>query len=66
MISRWMLISNRAFGVPTCKERANEAAATYKAVENGARVFDQGLYVTVRADERRPPRCRPDSHQCAP
>ena len=34
------------------QERANEAAATYKAVENGARVFDQGLYVTVRADEK--------------
>jgi len=34
------------------QERANEAAATYKAVENGARVFDQGLFITVRADEK--------------
>ncbi|MBC9988006.1 transferase [Haloferax sp. AS1] len=34
------------------QERANEAAATYKAVESGASVFDQGLFVTVRADDR--------------
>ncbi len=34
------------------QERANEAAATYKAVENGANVFDQGMYITVRADEK--------------
>ncbi|EMA07932.1 MULTISPECIES: VirB4 family type IV secretion system protein [Haloferax] len=33
------------------QERANEAAATYKAVESGASVFDQGLFVTVRADD---------------
>ncbi|MFB6188970.1 MAG: VirB4 family type IV secretion system protein [Halapricum sp.] len=32
------------------QERANEATATYKAVENGQRVFDQGMFVTVRAD----------------
>ncbi|MFW5919852.1 MAG: VirB4 family type IV secretion system protein, partial [Halanaeroarchaeum sp.] len=32
------------------QERANEAAATYTAVENGANVFEQGLFVTVRAD----------------
>ena len=34
------------------QDRANEAAATYTAVEDGARVFDQSLYVTVRADEK--------------
>ncbi|ELZ88290.1 VirB4 family type IV secretion system protein [Haloferax sulfurifontis] len=34
------------------QERANEAAATYKAVESGASVFDQGLFVTVRADDK--------------
>ncbi len=34
------------------QERANEAAATYKAVENGANVFDQGMCITVRADEK--------------
>ncbi|QKY22043.1 transferase (plasmid) [Halolamina sp. CBA1230] len=34
------------------QERANEAAATYKAVENGANVFDQGMFITVRADEK--------------
>jgi type IV secretory pathway VirB4 component len=34
------------------QERANEAAATYKAVENGANVFDQGMSITVRADEK--------------
>ncbi|MBP1987793.1 type IV secretory pathway VirB4 component [Halolamina salifodinae] len=33
------------------QERANEAAATYTAVENGASVFDQGVFVTVRADD---------------
>ncbi|ELY96220.1 transfer complex protein [Natrialba hulunbeirensis JCM 10989] len=34
------------------QERANEAVSTYKAVENGSRVFDQGMFVTVRADTR--------------
>jgi len=34
------------------QERANEAAATYKAVENGANVFDQGMFITVRANEK--------------
>jgi type IV secretory pathway VirB4 component len=34
------------------QERANEAAATYKAVENGANVFDQGMFVTVRAADK--------------
>ena len=34
------------------QERADEAAATYTAVENGARVFEQGLFITVRADTR--------------
>ena len=34
------------------QERANEAALTYKAVENGANVFGQALYVTVRADDK--------------
>jgi len=34
------------------QERANEAAATYKAVENGANVFDQGMFITVRTDEK--------------
>ncbi|WP_191906264.1 MULTISPECIES: VirB4 family type IV secretion system protein [unclassified Haloarcula] len=34
------------------QERANEAAATYRAVENGASVFDQGMFITVRADEK--------------
>ncbi|QLC35527.1 transferase (plasmid) [Halarchaeum sp. CBA1220] len=34
------------------QERADEAAATYKAVESGANVFDQGVFVTVRADEK--------------
>ncbi|WP_207589900.1 VirB4 family type IV secretion system protein [Halomontanus rarus] len=32
------------------QERANEAISTYKAVENGSRVFDQGIFITVRAD----------------
>jgi type IV secretory pathway VirB4 component len=34
------------------QERANEAAATYKAVENGQQVFDQELVVTVRSESR--------------
>ncbi len=34
------------------KERAQEATATYKAVENGTRVFSQAAFVTVRADDR--------------
>ncbi|AWB28432.1 VirB4 family type IV secretion system protein [Halococcoides cellulosivorans] len=34
------------------QERAHEAAATYTAVENGASVFDQGMFITVRADEK--------------
>jgi type IV secretory pathway VirB4 component len=34
------------------QDRANEAAATYTAVEGGATVFDQGMFVTVRADEK--------------
>ncbi|QLD90392.1 transferase [Natronomonas salina] len=34
------------------QERANTARQTYKAVENGQRVFDQELVVTVRADTR--------------
>ncbi|MFC4407702.1 VirB4 family type IV secretion system protein [Haloarchaeobius iranensis] len=34
------------------QERANEAASTYKAVESGTRVFDQGMYLTVRAENR--------------
>ncbi|MDT3437367.1 VirB4 family type IV secretion system protein [Haloarcula sp. 1CSR25-25] len=34
------------------QERANEAAATYTAVENGANVFDQGMLITARADEK--------------
>jgi len=34
------------------QERANEAAATYTAVENGANVFDQALFITVRADAK--------------
>ncbi|MDR9431935.1 MAG: transferase [Natronomonas sp.] len=33
-------------------ERADTAQATYTAVENGQRVFDQALTVTVRADDR--------------
>ncbi|WP_338008909.1 transferase [Natronoglomus mannanivorans] len=32
------------------QERANEAISTYKAVENGSRVFDQGIFITVRAE----------------
>ncbi len=34
------------------QERADEAVATYTAVENGASVFDQAVFVTVRADDR--------------
>jgi len=34
------------------EERAAEATATYKAVEEGQRVFEQSLFVTVRADTR--------------
>jgi type IV secretory pathway VirB4 component len=34
------------------QERANEAAATYKAVENGQQVFEQELVITVRSDTR--------------
>jgi type IV secretory pathway VirB4 component len=33
-------------------ERADTAVATYKAVENGQRVFEQELVITVRADNR--------------
>ncbi|WP_240479587.1 VirB4 family type IV secretion system protein [Haloprofundus marisrubri] len=32
------------------QDRASEAAATYTAVEGGARVFDQAMFVTVRAE----------------
>ncbi|WP_394354282.1 VirB4 family type IV secretion system protein [Halorarum salinum] len=32
------------------QDRANEAAETYTAVENGQRVFGQAMFVTVRAD----------------
>ena len=34
------------------QERANEALATYKSVENGSQVFDQGMFITVRADTK--------------
>jgi type IV secretory pathway VirB4 component len=34
------------------QERANEAAATYAAVEGGQSVFSQSLFVTVRADSK--------------
>ncbi|MCY4732327.1 transferase [Natronomonas gomsonensis] len=34
------------------QERANRAEATYKAVENGQKVFDKELVITVRADTR--------------
>ncbi|TQQ79126.1 transferase [Halonotius terrestris] len=34
------------------QERANEAAQTYKAVENGASVFGQALFVTVRGSNK--------------
>ncbi|QLC35483.1 transferase (plasmid) [Halarchaeum sp. CBA1220] len=34
------------------QERADEAKATYKAVESGANVFDHGVFITVRADEK--------------
>jgi len=33
-------------------ERADTAQATYTAVENGQRVFDQAMTITVRADSR--------------
>ncbi|WP_277554059.1 VirB4 family type IV secretion system protein [Halobaculum limi] len=33
-------------------DRAAAATATYKAVENGQRVFEQSLYITVRAETR--------------
>ena len=33
-------------------DRADEAAATYRAVESGTRVFSQGVFITVRADNR--------------
>ncbi|WP_240479562.1 VirB4 family type IV secretion system protein [Haloprofundus marisrubri] len=32
------------------QDRASEAAATYTAVEGGARVFDQAMFVTIRAN----------------
>lgn len=34
------------------QERANDAAATYKAVESGQQVFSQSLFVTVRAESK--------------
>ncbi|ELZ89089.1 VirB4 family type IV secretion system protein [Haloferax sulfurifontis] len=34
------------------QQRAHQAAATYNAVESGTRVFDQSVFVTVRADTR--------------
>ncbi|QFU82335.1 VirB4 family type IV secretion system protein [Natronorubrum aibiense] len=34
------------------QERAAEALSTYKSVENGSRVFDQGMFITVRAESR--------------
>ena len=34
------------------QDRATEAAATYRAVESGTRVFSQALFVTVRAEDR--------------
>ncbi|MXR40785.1 transferase [Halobaculum sp. WSA2] len=34
------------------QDRAAAATATYKAVENGQRVFSQALFITVRADTR--------------
>ncbi|ELY35372.1 VirB4 family type IV secretion system protein [Natronorubrum tibetense] len=34
------------------QERANEALSTYKSVENGSRVFEQGMFITVRAESR--------------
>ena len=34
------------------QERAAEAISTYKSVESGSRVFDQGMAITVRADTR--------------
>ncbi|SFR97247.1 Type IV secretory pathway, VirB4 component [Halomicrobium zhouii] len=32
------------------QKRANEASATYTAVENGQQVFSQAMYITVRAE----------------
>ncbi|WP_255194665.1 VirB4 family type IV secretion system protein [Natronobeatus ordinarius] len=34
------------------QERANEALSTYKSVENGSRVFEQGMFITVRSESR--------------
>ncbi len=34
------------------QERAGEAVSTYKCVENGSRVFDQGTFITIRAESR--------------
>ncbi len=34
------------------QDRALEAMSTYKSVENGSRVFDQALFITVRAETR--------------
>ncbi|MFP9193889.1 VirB4 family type IV secretion system protein [Natrialbaceae archaeon A-CW1-1] len=34
------------------QDRAIAARSTYKSVENGSRVFDQALFITVRADTR--------------
>ena len=34
------------------QQRADEATATYTAVENGQQVFSQAMYVTVRADTK--------------
>ncbi|MWV38818.1 transferase [Natrialba sp. INN-245] len=34
------------------RDRANEAVETYKAVENGSKVFSQGMFITVRADTK--------------
>ncbi|USZ71426.1 VirB4 family type IV secretion system protein [Natronosalvus halobius] len=34
------------------QERAAEAVSTYKSVENGSRVFRQGMFITIRAQTR--------------
>jgi len=34
------------------QEQASDAVATYTAVENGSRVFDQAMFVTVRAETK--------------
>ncbi len=34
------------------QERAAEAVSTYKAVEDGSRVFDQAMFITVRAETK--------------